>query len=117
MENKIREHLDVQFDNLKGLTIESVHLKDECVLFLLSDDKYTTVEAKCDDDEAYVQTYEQFSDKWLLLQGFSVEFLREHRLLSEKAIERIESEKQACEARRLAEERKQYEELKAKFEN
>lgn len=117
MTTKKREHVDAQYDNLTGLTIESVHVKDECVLFLLSGDKYTTVQATCDEDEAYVQTYEQQSDKWLLLEGFSIEFLRDNRLLTEKAIERLENEKKDREARRLKEEREEYEKLKAKFES
>jgi len=117
MTTKLREHVDAQYDNLTGLTIESVHVKDEIVLFLLSDDKYTTVESTCDDDEAYIQTYSRCSDKWLLLQGFSIDFLRDNRLLTEKAIERIENDKKDREARRLKEEREEYEKLKAKFES
>jgi hypothetical protein len=116
METKIRKHVDAQLDDLKGLTIESVHVKDELVLFLLSDNKYTTVEATGDEDKVFIQTYEQHSVKWLLLEGFSIEFLRDHRLITEKAIEGIEKEKQAREARRLKEEREEYEKLKAKFE-
>jgi hypothetical protein len=115
-ETKIREHVDAHFDKLNGLTIESVHVTDDFVLFLLSGDKFTTIEATCDDDEAYIQTYEQHSDKWLLHQGFSLEFLREHRLLTAKAIERIEKDKMDREARKLKEEREAYEKLKAKFE-
>tara|TARA_R110000868_G_scaffold72928_3_gene211887 strand:- start:306 stop:662 length:357 start_codon:yes stop_codon:yes gene_type:complete len=117
METKIRDHVDAQYDNLTGLTIESVHVKDEFVLMLLSGDKFTTIEATCDDDEAYIQTYEQHSDKWLLLEGFSIEFLRDNRLVTEKAIEGIEKENQARQARRLADERQEYEKLKAKFES
>ena len=114
---KIREHLDAQYDDLTGLTIESVHVKDECVLFLLSGDKYTTIQATCDENEAYVQTYEQHSEKWLLLEGFSLEFLRDNRLLTAAQVERIENEKKDREARRLKEEREEYEKLKAKFES
>ena len=117
METKIREHVDAQFDDLAGLTIESVHVKDQCVVFLLSGDKYTTVQATCDDDEGYIYTYEQHSDKWLLYQGFSLEFLRDHGLINAKAIEGIENEKKAREARKLKEEREEYEKLKAKFES
>lgn len=62
METKIREHVDAHFDKLNGLTIESVHVTDDFVLILLSDDKFTTIEATCDDDEAYVNTYDQHSD-------------------------------------------------------
>jgi hypothetical protein len=115
-EIKIREHVDEHFDKLNGLTIESVHVTDDFVLFLLSDDKFTTIEATCDDDEAYVNTYDQHSDLWLTYKGFSVEFLREHRLLTAKAIERIEKDKMDREARKLKEEREEYEKLKAKFE-
>jgi hypothetical protein len=116
METKIREHVDAQFDNLSGLAIESVHVKDDFVLFLLSDDKFTTIDATCDDDEAYISTYEEHADTWLLYKGFSIEFLRDNRLLNEKAIERIENYKKDREARRLKEEREEYEKLKAKFE-
>ncbi len=116
MEIKIREHVNAQFDNLTGLTIESVHVKDQCVVFLLSGDKYTTVQATCDDDEGYIDTYEQHSDKWLLCQGFSLDFLCDNGLITAKAIEGIENEKKACEDRKLQEERKAYEKLKAKFE-
>jgi hypothetical protein len=116
METKIRKHVDAQYENMTGLTIESVHVKDECALFLLSDNKYTTVHATCDDDNAYVNTFEQDPGKWLLHQGFSLEFLRNNRLITAKAIERIENEKRDREARRLEEERETYEKLKAKFE-
>jgi hypothetical protein len=117
METKIREHVDAHFDKLNGLTIESVHVTDDFVLILLSDDKFTTIEATCDDDEAYVNTYDQHSDLWLTYKGFTIEFLRENRLLTEKAIERIEKNESDREARKLKEEREAYEKLKAKFES
>ena len=116
MTTKIREHVDAQFDKLTGLTIESVHVKDDFVLFLLSDDKFTTVEATCDDDEAYVNTYDEHSDLWLTYKGFSVEFIRDNRLLGEKALQRIEKDRKDREERMLKEEREKYEKLKAKFE-
>lgn len=117
MATNIREHVDAQFDKLAGLTIESVHVKDDFVLFLLSNDKFTTIEATSDDDEAYINTYDQHSDMWLAFKGFSVDFLRDNRLLTDKAIERIENDKKDREARRLKEEREEYEKLKAKFES
>jgi hypothetical protein len=117
METKIREHVDAQYDNLTGLTIESVHIKNEFVLMLLSGDKFTTIEATCDDDEAYVNTYDDHSDKWLFFKGFGIKFLRDNRLIGEKAIERIENDKKDREAGRLKEEREEYEKLKAKFES
>ena len=117
MSEKTREHVDLQYDDMNGMTIEAVLVKDECVLFLLAGDKYATVQAVSDDDEAYVQTYEQHSDRWLIYSGFDVEFLRKHRLIAEKVIQRLEAEKQEREERAIAEQRKQYEELKAKFES
>lgn len=117
MTEKIREHVDAQFDKLTGLIIESVHVKDDFVLILLSNDKFTTVEATCDDDEAYVNTYDQHSDLWLTYKGFTVEFLRGNRLISEKTVERIENDRKDRAARKLKEEREEYEKLKAKFES
>lgn len=114
---KIREHVDAQFDKLTGLTIESVYVKDDFVLILLSDDKFTTIEATCDDDEAYINTYDQHSDLWLTYKGFTVEFLRGNRLISEKTVERIENDRKDRESRKLKEEREAYEKLKAKFKN
>lgn len=114
---KIREHVDAQFDKLNGLTIESVHVKDDFALFLLSGDKFTTLEATTDDDDAYINTYDQHSDLWLTYKGFTVEFLRDNRLISEKAVARIEKDRADREARRLKEEREAYEKLKAKFES
>ena len=117
MTAKIREHVDAQFDKLTGLTIESVQVKDDFVLILLSDDKFTTIEATCDHDEAYINTYDQHSDLWLTYKGFTVEFLRDNRLISEKTVERIENDRKDREARKLKEEREAYEKLKAKFES
>lgn len=116
MTTKIREHLDAQFDDMAGRVIESVHVRHSVVLFLLSGDAYATVEAGCDDDDAYVETYEQHSEKWLLYGGFAQEFLTENRLLTAAQVERIENEKKEREARTLKEEREEYEKLKAKFE-
>ena len=110
-----REHIQIDHESCKGFVIESVHHRDESILILFEGNKYTVIMSEGDEDWSYITTTHHVTAELLLHRGFTLDFIKQYRLLSDKDVEKYEIKQQEKAARKLAEEREQYEQLKAKF--
>jgi len=113
----IRTYVDFDNANVDGLVLRKVIASrfGDMYLFLF-DEHYGVVLADGDEEGCSAECPYSPDSKWLHDQGFTMEFLRDHRLADERQIEKLVAAEAADAARKLEADRKQYEQLKRQFE-
>ena len=114
-ELKPREQIYIDDESCKGFIVESMYQREECVLILFEGNKYAVIMSEGDEDWCYIMTASNATAELLVHRGFTIDFIKEHRLLSDNDVAKYEIKKKEKSTRALAEEREQYEKLKAKF--